>query len=321
MIEGIILIISFAYLLLTSILDIKYRLVWDYINYSFGFLFLTIRILELIITANLTVFLGVMLASLATFIIGLILYKIGAWGGGDLKLLTALSIGLFFLPSDKLIVQSLSFPFYANFLINTLFSGIIFGLAWSYYLLIKSKAYREFKKAHILIILSALILIVLAFFVQPKEKALFSLLAVFCLYYIIKIFENKITVIEKDIKKLDEGDWLAKDIKLNNKITITNSKDYSSNQVMALKNDSMKRWGKNPIFRLFIGIYYFPPIFMLFHKNAPGLSKEDIKILQSSRLKRIKIKDGIPFLVSFFLAFIITVLLNNNLISIIVINL
>jgi Flp pilus assembly protein protease CpaA len=321
MIEGIILTVSFAYLLLTSILDIKYRLVWDYINYSFGFLFLIIRLLELIITSNLAVFLGIMLASLITFAIGLVLYKIGAWGGGDLKLLTALSIGLFFLPSDKLIVQSLSFPFYANFLINTLFSGIIFGLAWSYYLLIKSKAYREFKKIHILIILAALILTALIFFVQPKEKILFSLLAVFCLYYIIKVFENKIAIIEKDVKRLDEGDWLPQDIKLNNKITITNSKDYDSNQITALKKESMKKWGKNPIFRLFIKIYYFQPIFMLFHKKAPGLSKEDIKLLQSSKLKRIKIKDGIPFLVSFFLAFIITVLLNDNLIRIMVINL
>jgi preflagellin peptidase FlaK len=276
MIESLILTISFAYLLITSILDIKYRLVWDYINYSFGFLFLIIRLIELIITANFSIFLGVMLASLTTFLIGLILYKIGAWGGGDLKLLTALSIGLFFLPSDKLSIQLLSFPFYANFLINTLFSGIIFGLAWSYFLLIKTKTYKKLKKFHIIILLISLILFISIFFVQVKEKILFSLLIVFSLYYIIKIYEDKITLVNKDVKKLDEGDWIFKNININGKLVT---------------------------------------------KKPTGLSKEDIKILQSSKYKIIKIKDGIPFLVSFFLAFIITLILNDNLMKIIVMSL
>lgn len=276
MIEELILAIAFIYLLITSILDIKYRLVWDYINYSFGFLFLIIRLIELIITLNFTIFLGVMLASLTTFVIGLILYKTGAWGGGDLKLLTALSIGLFFLPSDTLSISSLSFPFYANFLINTLFSGIIFGLIWSYYLFIKTKTYKELKKIHLIILLIALTLFILTFVVNAKEKILFSLLIVFCLYYIIKIFENKITVIDKSVKKLDEGDWILKDIKIKN---------------------------------------------YLVKKTPIGISKEDIRILQSSNLKTIKIKDGIPFLVSFFLAFIITVILNDNLMKLIVMNL
>ncbi|MDD4353547.1 MAG: A24 family peptidase [Candidatus Nanoarchaeia archaeon] len=276
MIEELILTTSFIYLLITSILDIKYRLVWDYINYSFGFLFLLIRLTELIITANFSIFLGVVLASIATFVIGLILYKTGAWGGGDLKLLTALSIGLFFLPSDKLSVLSLSFPFYANFLINTLFSGIIFGLAWSYFLLIKTKTYKKLKKFHIIILLISLILFISIFFVQVKEKILFSLLIVFSLYYIIKIYEDKITLVNKDVKKLDEGDWIFKNININGKLVT---------------------------------------------KKPTGLSKEDIKILQSSKYKIIKIKDGIPFLVSFFLAFIITIILNDNLMKIIVMSL
>jgi prepilin signal peptidase PulO-like enzyme (type II secretory pathway) len=276
MIEELILIIAFIYLFITSILDIKYRMVWDYINYSFGFLFLIIRLVELIITGNLAIFLGIVLSSFTTFIIGLILYKTGAWGGGDLKLLTALSIGLFFLPSDTLSIQSLSFPFYANFLINTLFSGIIFGLIWSYYLFIKTKTYKELKKIHKIILIIALILFASIFFVNVKEKVLFSLIIMFCLYYIIKIFENKITIINKDVKKLDEGDWILKDMKIKN---------------------------------------------YLVKKTPVGISKEDIKALQSSKLKTIKIKDGIPFLVSFFLAFIITIVLNDNLMKIIILNL
>lgn len=275
MIEEILLVCAFIYLLVTSILDIKYRLVWDYINYSFGFLFLIIRLLELIITGDVSIFIGVILASLATFLVGLFLYKIGAWGGGDLKLLTALSIGLFFLPSDTVLIQTLSFPFYANFLINTLFSGIIFGLIWSYYLVIKTKTYKEFNKTHIIILIISLIFIILSFVIQTKERILFMLISTFSLYFIIKIFEDKITIIDKKVSKLDEGDWILSDMKVGNKIVT---------------------------------------------KKPTGISKEDIKIFQSSKLKTIKIKDGIPFLVSFFLAFIITFVLNDNLIKVLIMN-
>ncbi|MFA5303490.1 MAG: A24 family peptidase [Candidatus Nanoarchaeia archaeon] len=319
MIEELILLIAFVYLLITSILDIKYRLVWDYINYSFGALFLLIRILELIITANTVIFLGVLLASIATFAVGLILYKSGAWGGGDLKLLTALSIGLFFLPSDTISIGSLSFPFYANFLINTLFSGIIFGLAWSYYLFLKTKTYKELKKIHAVILLIALVLFALIFFVGAKEKILFSLLILFCLYYIIKVFENKITIINKDVKKLDEGDWIRQDIELSKKITISNNNDLSEKELLDLKKNALKNH-KSLLFKSFISIYFSPSVYKVFNKKAPGLTKEKIKLLQASKLKTIKIKDGIPFLVSFFLAFLITALLNDNLIRLLVMN-
>jgi len=275
MIQALILGIAFIYLLLTSILDIKYRLVWDYINYSFGFIFLLIRLAELIITANYPIFFGVIMASLTTLAVGYALYKTGAWGGGDVKLLTSLCIGLFFLPSDSLVIQNLTFPFYANFLINTLFGGIIFGLIWSYFLFFKTGAYKEMKTSHKAMLAVSAIFFALIFFFGMKEKVLFSLLTIFCLYYIIKIFENRITVMDKEVSRLDEGDWILKDIRIGKKLVT---------------------------------------------KKPTGLSKEDIKVLQLSGLKTIKIKDGIPFLVSFFLAFIITLVINDNLIKLIVIN-
>ncbi|MDD5441784.1 MAG: A24 family peptidase, partial [Candidatus Omnitrophica bacterium] len=268
MIEILLLTIAFIYLSITSILDIKYRLVWDYINYSFGSIFLIIRLFEAILSNSFTPFIGMALTAIATFLVGLILYKTGAWGGGDLKLLTALSIGISFLPSDYLSIASLSFPFYVNFLINTLFAGIIFGLLWSIFLIIKTKAYNEFKIRHWIFFAIGLVFFSASFFFNARIMAFLMMIAIFSLYYLAKLFENKISIIDKDAKRLDEGDWILKDMKVNGK-TIT--------------------------------------------KKPTGLSKEDIKIIQASKLKTIKIKDGIPFLCSFFLSFIITIILNDNL--------
>jgi len=58
----------------------------------------------------------------------------------------------------------------------------------------------------------------------------------------------------------------------------------------------------------------------LVKKKPTGLSKEDIKIIQASRLKVIDIKDGIPFLASFFLAFLITIFIQGNLLKIIILS-
>ncbi|MDD5500044.1 MAG: hypothetical protein PHT91_04190, partial [Candidatus Nanoarchaeia archaeon] len=111
-----------------------------------------------------------------------------------------------------------------------------------------------------------------AIFSPIQKAAFFSLISIFCFYYIIKKFEDKITIIEKEVKKLDEGDWIIKDMKVKNQ---------------------------------------------LIKKKPTGITKTDIKILQSSNLKKIKIKDGVPFLVSFFLAFIMTLILENNVIAMI----
>jgi len=275
MIEQLILVIAFVYLLITSILDVKYRLVWDYINYSFGFLFLIIRVLEQIIMPDYSAVLSVLSVSFLTLITGLFLYKTGAWGGGDLKLLTALSVGLSSLPSDKLVIISLTFPFYANFLINTLISGIIFGLLWSFIGIVRTKTYKSFGKFYWGIIILAILLVIISFFAAMKERILFLLIAVFCSYYVVKKFEDKITIIDKKVKKLDEGDWIIKEFRIKGK---------------------------------------------LITKKPTGLSKADIKLLQSSSLKMIKIKDGIPFLVSFFLAFLLTIVLKSNFITLIVTN-
>ncbi len=247
MIEELILLSAGAYLLLASINDIKHRFVHDYTTYSFGALFLVLRLL-------LNDY-GFISYAVPTLIISYALYKLGAWGGGDLKLLTALAIGIPYLSTDS------GLPFFANFLTNTLIMGMIFGIAWSLMLIIKNL--REVSKKITKIDLVIIIISFTAGLILLTQAVLLKLIAVILFFlpltYLTKKVELVIQVIDKRVTDLEEGDWILNNIKIGRKLVT---------------------------------------------KKPTGLSKEDIKILQLSKLRKIKVRDGIPFVPSFFLGFL-----------------
>lgn len=267
MIETIILITVFAYLVLASVNDIKHRFVHDYTSYSFGLLFLILRFLLYFETGDFNSLLTVFYFAVPTFIISYVLYKIGAWGGGDVKLLTSLSIGIPFLSTDNSVI-----PFFANFLSNTLIAGLLFGVLWTLILIFKNlkKASKALSKLDYLILIVFSTLSIIFFFRKGFYK-IFSIILVFLpLSFIAKKLEDTIQVIDKKVRNLEPGDWILKDIKIGGKTV-----------------------KKTPI----------------------GLTKKDIKVLQKSKLRKIKIRDGIPFVPSFLLAFLVTLFYDNIIIN------
>jgi Flp pilus assembly protein protease CpaA len=268
MVETLILISAFIYLILASINDIKYRFVHDYPSYSFGLLFLILRIILAFELNNFTILLEMLYYAIPTLLISLVLYKLGAWGGGDLKLLTALSIGIYSFSTDTYL------SFYLNFLMNTMIMGLVFSLLWSLILIFKNikKVSKKITKTDLFIIV-IFFLIGFYFIFQSTLFKIFSvLLFLIPLTYLTKKVEYDIQVIDKKVKDLEEGDWIIKDIKVGRKLII---------------------------------------------KKPTGLSKQDIKVLQNSRLRKIKIKDGIPFVPSFLLALIATIIYDNLIFSLI----
>ena len=269
MIETILLISAIIYLVIASINDIRFRFVHDYATYSFGALFIILRLMLYFESNELNSLIGVIYFVLPTLLISYILYKIGAWGGGDLKLLTALAIGIPFLSS---------FPtLFLDFLTNTVLMGLVFGLSWSLMLMIKNlkKIQKIITKLDFAIIIIFFIIGIIFLFLNNWFK-MFSFFMLFLpLTYLSKKTENITQVIDKKVKNLEEGDWILADIKIGRKTV---------------------------------------------KKSPTGLSKKDIIILQKSKLRKIKIKDGIPFVPSFLLG-LITSLTSGNLIVNIVSNL
>jgi len=261
MIESILLTSAFIYLLLASINDIKHRFVHDYLTYSFGALFLILRLILFFETSN-PAQLGFILYALPTLGISFILYKLGAWGGGDLKLLTALSIGIPYFSTDSVL------PFYANFLSNAVIAGMIFSILWALYLILKNlkKVSRKIKKTDVFVMLASVIISIILLF-QNNLYKIFSILFLFLpVTYLAKKVENEIQTVNKKVSALEEGDWIINDIKIGGRVI---------------------------------------------KKKPTGLSKKDIMLLQKSGKKIIQIRDGIPFVPSFLIALIATVIYGN----------
>ena len=210
------------------------------------------------------------------------MFYTGQWGGGDSKILMGLGalIGI-----D---VFSGKFPFLASFLINALLVGALYGILWSVFLIFKNKKgfVKSLKKnlvekktnlARKIILILFIILILVSFIVQDFFlRLIFLYLALiivitFYLWIIIKAVENSCMLKYVKPHQLTEGDWIAKEIKVQGKY-ITGPKDL-------------------------------------------GIEKKQIKKLielyKKRKIKSVLIKEGIPFVPSFFIAYVITIIFGN----------
>jgi Flp pilus assembly protein protease CpaA len=281
-------IIALVILILASITDLKSREVPDYLSYSLIFVAFAISIIYTIIEWN-YIYLA---QSTMGFIIGLIvaysMFYMGQWGGGDSKLIMGLGaiLGFNIFPLFKIFIFGENNFWLLILIANIIFFGAAYGLAWSIYLAIKNRKLftknlliwiqkREIIITRRVMSISVLILIILVLTVMPQEFRLL-LLAFIVLFYIIfyvwlfvKVIEESCMVKDVPINKLTEGDWIYKDVFIGKKY-ITGPKDL-------------------------------------------GVSREQIVLLKKysakGKIKTVTIKEGIPFIPAFLIAFIATMIM------------
>jgi Flp pilus assembly protein protease CpaA len=277
--------IAFAYLLAGSISDIKTREVADWSNYGLIAMGISSNLIFSLVSNDWRFFVSSIIGFAVFFGLALLMFYTGQWGGGDSKMLMGLGalygIDLF---AGKSIFSSFIDSFLANFLINTLVAGAIYGIVWSIISAFRNKKkfvkelssllskgnVKEIRKIIFVFIGVAILLLI---FVDnfTVRFMLISLIAVvfstFYLWLLIKSVENACMYKSVIPDKLTEGDWIAKDVKYNGKY-ITGPKDL-------------------------------------------GISKENIeklkKLHKQNKINKILIKEGIPFVPSFFLGWIYTV--------------
>lgn len=272
------LIIALVGLTVASYTDLKTREVPDWLNYSLVSAGLGLGLIYSLIFWQWSYILN----SLAGFLIflgfALLMFYAGQWGGGDSKMLMGLG---------ALIGLDLSFskfPFLVNFLFNLVVIGGIFGIIWS--LALAFKRWRKFKKefANVLgkkmfrvirtcLLAGSLILILLfLFFIKRMEIFLLVfLLFVFLVYYLFAF-------------------------------------------VKAVEKACMFKFVKPK--QLTEGDWIVKNVFIEGKKiTGPkdlGISKKQIaKLRKLSPDRDILIKEGIPFVPSFLVAFIITWIFGN----------
>lgn len=276
----VILIIGFLVLLIGSFTDIRTREVPDWVDYGLIFAAIGARLAYSLATFDWSYLIEGILGFIAFFIIAYVMFYAGQWGGGDAKMM----MGMGALVGMRL--EWLDFS--VSFIVNIFLVGAVYGLVWTSVLAFvhRHKFWIEVKKIvhspkmlriRKMFIISALIMIILAMFAGnlTLKLLLFAFVAfylgTFYLWIFIKAVEK--TCMYKFIppEKLTEGDWIAKNIVVGGK-RICGPKD--------------------------LGI-------------EMSQIRQLIKLKRQKKIDKILIKEGIPFVPSFLIAFVATYLFGN----------
>ncbi len=277
--------VAFAGVAAGSFTDLKVHEVPDWLNY--GLLAFGIGANALLSVAfwTWTYLAYSLLGLLVFFAIACFMFYAGQWGGGDSKMLLALG-AVFGLPF------SLSAPFvdFSSFLVsfwlNLLVAGVFYALAWSVFLAAKNrkkflKEARIGLKRHVIarraaLAASVLLLAAALIFRASPARVLLaatSFLLVLSVYLSVfsKAVERAGMLRTVPPSELTEGDWIAKDVVVG-KRTVTGPKDL-------------------------------------------GVSKKQIaqlrRLYSQRRVGKVLIKVGIPFVPSFLIALLATILFGN----------
>ncbi len=284
MLEILLLTITITYLIIASISDLKTKEVPDFISYSLIIIALTLRLLYSLTTKDFTYLIQGLIGFIIFFTLSILFYYAKIWGGGDAKLL--MGLGAVFPTYPKILLNyftpNLNLPFLLILIMNILIIGSVYGILWSIILatMNKKQFLKEIKPiytkyrllAHLFLILSILVLSLILIIPETKIKLMLLILSMILLIYpyliiFIKTIEKSCLIKNIDIENLTEGDWLAKDVKLNNKLILS--------------------------------------------KKITEIEKKHIQLLKRYKIKKVLIKQGIPFIPSFLLSVIISLILGS----------
>ncbi|MBM3234498.1 prepilin peptidase [Candidatus Pacearchaeota archaeon] len=266
--EIFLIILALVYLVYASISDLKKREIPNWLSFSLIVFALAYRAFISAINLDLWYFIFGLLGLGVFVALGYGFYYARIFAGGDAKLLMAFGAVLPVSGFYSSLISSFAFIFLI------LFCGSIYGIIWSFYLILgnwknfSSEFLKQAGKNKKLFYFSLALAVILIFLPVYSHDWILALIPViFFLFPLLFIFakavEESCMIIDVKTSKLTEGDWLYEKVKIGRK-TI---KPY---------------W--------------------------EGLSLEEIKILRKYKGK-VKIKQGIPFVPAFFFAFVVLIYL------------
>lgn len=269
-------VIAFFGLLFASVFDIKTKEVPDWLNFSliaFGF---GSAIIASIIYSTYTYILYSVIGFVFAMLVSFLFYYTGQWGGGDAKMLMGLGALFGFNISGGI-------PFIVLLLLNIFIFGAIYSMGWSVVLAYRHRT--EFKKAFDKLIHSKKVMVYRRVILVITILGLIS-------FFFSPVFMKPIII--GFLVLLFFGFYFI---------------IYSR----AVEKSSMEKY--IPVNKLTEGDWVLETMTIKgkVHKfSKEGISKKEIELLKKSfKKKTIKIKEGIPFLPSFFVAYIITLWIGN----------
>lgn len=297
----LILSLCFIILAIASVTDIKKREVPDWLSYASIATGFGVRLLASIVYWEKSYFVEGLVGFAIFFVLAIIMFYAGLWGGGDSKVLMALGV-LLGLKFEFL-------PFIVVFFLISMIVGSFYGIIFSSFLAIKNRKHfverfvfiwsdnkiKNYKKIvliyslmSVLSVLIAIIFLVLGNLgiiqLEISEKYFVILIALLgssfmaftglVLYVFSKSVEE--TCMQKNVspEKLTEGDWIVNDIIVEGE-KICGPKDLGIDKTQIEKLIQLKK---------------------------------------QKKITKILIKEGMPFIPSFFIAFILTVLFRDKIV-------
>ena len=277
-IDILLITLGLAGLIFASVTDLKTREVPDWLNFSLISIGFALRLIHSLTYNDWPFFLYALLGFSVMFIVGNLMYYLKQWGGGDTKLLMAL--GVIFATSPKFLTQRLdSLPFLLILFINIILAGAVYGLIYSIYLALKNKRKftREIKN------------------LLPKYKKYRNISLLLSLLLIIAGIFIKIKLIKLSLLMLA----LLVLIYLYAYIFIRAIENSCMLKVISAKDLTPGDW------------VISQKLISRFKISNLGIEESQIEAIKKSNIKQLIVKEGIPFVPSFLLGTLLSLILGN----------
>jgi len=273
--------VSIIGLILGSITDFKTREVPDFLNFSLIAIGIVFGAVASIVSWTIWPVLSSLVGLGAGYLFGAAMFYTRQWGGGDAKMLMGLGAlqGL-----GILTIINGSIPLFATTILSILIAGAFYGLLYAGYLVIKHWANfkKEFKKANRekkqirrrSIIIIVVVLLILVSFLMPDRTLQTILIAMAFLLF----FGAYSLVISRTIEKTCMIKMLS--------VGELTEGDWIVEDVLI---NGKKICGPKDL----------------------GISEKQIKELHKLNVRKVKVKEGIPFIPGFLLGYIVIIIFGN----------
>lgn len=259
-------------ILIGTATDIDRREVPDWVNYGMLAAGVGLGVMATLLQASWIPLAYSLAGLLLGYLVGAAMYYTGQWGGGDAKMMMGLGalLGLPFLTWTIA-------PFFLVFLLFSVLAGAGYGLAWMLYLGVRDRKKvaahihkvtqtPKMIKLRVVIIVVTLLLIVTAVVTRNLIIILLAVLAA-CSYLILFL-----AVFAKAIEKIS----FIKQLPVEKLVP----GDWIVGEVKVGKK-------------------------VLVPNSNTGITPKQIEAVQQSKLKHVTVKEGIPFVPSFLIAYVV----------------
>ncbi|MBS3095566.1 prepilin peptidase [Candidatus Woesearchaeota archaeon] len=274
MIDTLLVLIGITGLSIASIIDLKTHEIPDWLNFSMIASGISLRLMQAVSSFIWKPFLYTILAALAMLILGSLMYYTKQWGGGDTKLLIAIASIFTITPKDNF--------FLYNVLINLVIISTFYGIAWCVYFAVKQRNklvkelplyFRKNKSKILQFTIAALLIFAVSMaFKTPSLSIL--LITISSLMFLYPFLTTFIEAVERSA--------MFKEVKVSRLV----EGDWITKDIR-VKNK------------------------LIYSMSSPGIERHQITLLKKSGIKYVPVKDGIPFVPSFLITIMLTLLYGN----------